>query len=203
MALALLLAAPAAAQPSHLEDQGFAPRLVEIKGTAQVNVVNSAIVTTVTAAVPIQRSQAVMGRFYHAVGNHLTSGAAQTPSFLFVNLSTNTVMAYWDSGDFNSIEASINSHFHVYLDPVVTSSGTALPIYPGEPSQVASKMQAYHAPTVSFIGNVRFMVSATGGLETKNFHQAFIIPPGRKAIVSVANSSNNRQTVFGLTWAEE
>jgi hypothetical protein len=231
--LALLLALPAAAQPSHLDDQGFAPQLVEVKGTVTtdgssstqpvsgpfltdtqlratpvpvsgtISVGNALLVTTVTAAVPIQRTQATLGKFYHTSGNILVSGTALTPLMLFVNLSTNSVSAYWDEVDLNSIESSIVAQFQIYLDPVVTSSGTALGVYPGLPGQPASKMQVFHGPTVSASGTLRFRLVTVGSATKELFHQAFIIPPGSKALVSVANSSNNRQTAIGLTWAEE
>jgi hypothetical protein len=199
----MMLAATAAAQPSHLDDQGFAPQLVEVKGVAQVQVTNSVIVTTVTAAVPIQRTQASLCRYFSSVGDHLTSGTSQTPALLFVNVSTNIVNAYINHIDFNSIEVNVAAHFHVYTDPVVTSSGTAKAIRPGDSSCAGSKMQVFHAPTVSSSGDVRYMISALGGTENKNFYQAFIIRPNSTVLVSVANSSNNRQTVTGLSWAEE
>jgi hypothetical protein len=231
--LVLLLAVPAAAQPSHLEDQGFAPQLVEVKGpvtvdgsastqpvsgpfltdgqlratpvavSGTVSVGNALLVTTVTAAVPIQRTQAVLGRYYFVNSGHLTSGTGQTPLLLFVNLSTNTVTAYWDSVDFESLELNIAAHFHVYRAPVVTSSGTAVGIRAGLSTSAPSKMQAYLSPTVSSIGNIEFMSTAVGTTVPMRIYQAFIIQPGEKALVTVANSSNNRQTTVTVWWAEE
>jgi hypothetical protein len=231
--LALFLALPAAAQPSHLDDQGFAPQLVEVKGpvtvdgssstqpvsgpfltdaqlratpvavSGTVSVGNALLVTTVTAAVPIQRTQASLFKFYTVVGDHLTSGTGQTPSMLFVNRATNTVTAYFDAIDLNSIEVNISAHFHVYRDPVVTSSGTALNIGKGHPSSPNSKMEVYQAPTTSSNGMVRFMFTALGGGQARDMKQAFIITPGGTVLISVANSANNRQTVVGIQWAEE
>jgi hypothetical protein len=231
--LALLLALPAAAQPSHLDDQGFAPQLVEIKGTVTtdgssstqpvsgpfltntqlratpvaisgtVSVGNALLVTTVTAAVPIQRTQALLGRYYSVTTPSKLSSTAESPILLFVNLSTNTKTAFFDIGEGVSYDNNVTTVFRAYVMPTVTSSGTAISILPTNPLAGPSQMQAFLSPTVSSNGTAVFVISATSGRVVREFFQSRVFIPGIVFLITVEHSGNNKRSALTLDWAEE
>lgn len=232
MNLLLLLASLASAEPPHLVPKTFGSTGVEVKaGTVAVvssvlpagaatestqvavsttltsidaKLAASVMVTTVTAAVPIQRTQALLFKFYTSQSGQLTSGTAETPLALFVNPSTNTATAYLDYAGFNSVETNVLSNFRIYRNAVVASSGTARTILPGHPGAPASKMQFYSGGTLSTSGGTIYRgFVAQGNTLPINFNQAFIIPPGGNICITVTNSGNNRQSSINLGWAEE
>ena len=159
--------------------------------------------TITSVFVPAQRTKAERQKYYQTTSDHLISGLGQTPILLFVNLSTNTVTAYFDQIDMNSIETSVASHFHLYRSPVIISSGTALVINKGNTNSPSSKMQVYMSPTVSSNGVVNFMFTANTQMTIKQFNQAFMVDPGGNVLISVSNNSANRETAVGISWVEE
>jgi hypothetical protein len=211
--LLALLAAPAAAQSERQDvfvtdpvtgDMANVTGVGELFGL-QVKVINGVAVTTVNAQVPIQRTQAANGTYYSAGTDFVSlSGTGEVALFLFVNLSTNTLTAYMDNARFISASGSTETRFRLYRSPVVTSSGTAVSIFPGKAgTENKSKMQGYQTPAVSSNGVVVFREFVSVGTRVFALTQSRQFPPGSTFLVTAQNSSTNRLAAFAVEWSEE
>lgn len=163
------------------------------------------LVSTVEAAVPIQRSQAVNGTYYSVTTGILTiAGTSETPFAMIVNLTTNTLRAYFDSFIGASLTNNTNTAFRIYRQPVVTSSGTLLSIFPGSGAVFTnSQMQAYSNPTVSSNGKLTYVFSVFNGSIRIPLFQSRVLPPGGRFLVTAQNSANNRDVALSTEWSEE
>jgi hypothetical protein len=185
-----------------LSDGTSASQNVNVIG-GNITVDNAVIVTTVTAQVPVQRSQSLLGRFFTTNTGAKTSSTAESPALLFINLSTNTRTVYLDAAGLSSLDNNVTSVFRLYTSPVVTSSGTAL--VPRSMYSVAgvSEMQAYLNPTLSSNGTLVRTLATTSGQVAADFLQARIIIPGEKILFTIEHSANNKRSNIDLRWDEE
>lgn len=191
-----------AATKPWLDDATHATNAVKVLG-GNITVDNAVIVTTVTSQVPVQRSQALLGRYYTVTTPSKLSSTAESPILLFVNLSTNTNSVFFDIGEGNSLDNGVTTVFRAYTSPVVTSSGTALSILPTYPLAAASQMQAFLNPTISGNGTLVFTIATTSGRVVRELFQSRILTPGLKVLLTVEHSGNNKRSAVTLDWAEE
>lgn len=167
----------------------------EISGSSQV-------------AVQIQRQEALAGRYFSTTAGFTTfATSAETPLFLFVNLSTNTKAAFLDSVRFSFAGGNLGGGaaiFNVYRAPVITSSGTPVSIFPGDVnSGNVSQMQAFKSPTTSSNGTLVYTASTAGDTVTGWLNQSRIFRPGTKFLITITNPANNLKDSFDMDWSEE
>lgn len=167
----------------------------EISGSSQVTI-------------PIQRKQSLAHSYFSSTSGFVTfSGSAETPLFLFVNLSTNTLAAFLEIIRFSFAANNTGNGvaiFNVYRLPVITSSGTPVGIFPGDVNSGAiSQMQAFVSPTVSSNGTIVYTASTAGGTINCPLNQSRIFRPGTKFLVTIDNPANNFSDAVDLEWSEE
>lgn len=152
-------------------------------------------------AVPNVQQEALNGHFYMTTTNVVANGVTETPVFMFVNLSTNTLSAFLDAIYLLNLSETATV-FRVYRSPVVTSSGTALGINPGYTSfAVASQMQAYRSPTLSSNGTLVFTFAS--GPQRVALNQSRIFVPGAKLAITADSSANGSEVAVNLEWVEK
>lgn len=159
-------------------------------------------------AIPIERAQALARSYFAVSSNFVTfANSAENPLFLFVNPSTGTKAAFLDNHRISLAGTNLgngSAEFRIYRSPVVTSSGTALGIFPGDVNSGAvSQMQAFVSPTASSFGTLVYSATSAGGTIVMPLNQSRIFRPGTKFLVTIDNPANNFSDDYDIEWSEE
>lgn len=134
----------------------------------------------------------------------LPTANIETPVLLLVNLSTNTkTVSLRDIAI--SAQGKSNTAWHLYLSPVVTSSGTAIsPTNSNLGSSNVAQLQTWLLPSVSSFGKLfRTFVSGVNNSFIFTFNFSVIIPPGNSILFTGTPPSNNVSVGIDVSWSEE
>ena len=96
-------------------------------------------------------------------------------------------------------------HFwHIYRDPTITANGTALAITKIlKTGNNATVISAYLSPTVTALGTLLIVGITTDVEQIYDFDLTLVIQPGEKMLINLEPSTNNRDHLIDLAWAEE
>lgn len=163
-----------------------------------------------TALLTIERpfllNQADAGRMFvvNTGTVNVTPANSDLPVLLLVNLSTNTRTAKANRLFIGNRDTADAALFRVWAAPVVTSSGTAIPIYNTAGLAATSQMQAYRSPTISAASIALFEVIAgpesTLTLEPDMIYQ---LRPGSRLLFTANTLNNNNTVLLSVSWMEE
>jgi hypothetical protein len=162
------------------------------------------IAVTVSSGIPnYQRLKSEEGKYFIAWTTG-TIGTGEVDAWLFVNRSTNTVSAYLEFMDLSVLTSGAIVTVRAYRNAVVTSSGTAVTIFPGKLGGTSvSQMQVYKAPTISSRGTLVYVRGGENGTNRFYFNQSRIVPPGATFILTGQSSSANTSVPLSVEWVEE
>jgi hypothetical protein len=108
---------------------------------------------------------------------------------------------------FDTISSQV--YFRVYANPTITGNGTALTISNGRimTSPTASIANAYHSPTTSALGVLRFSGVTIGGTAAQSLPLqiagGLILEPNNRLLITGRADGTNRDTAFYIEWSEE
>jgi hypothetical protein len=135
--------------------------------------------------------------------------SAETPAFLLVNLSTNTVIAYIDEVRLSprvTTNATPNSIvYRCYLNTVVTSSGTAQQVLPCNTSAAlnSNQVRAFTLPTAPDKGIQYDTVVVQGSSMRIPMDGKMVMTPGSKILVTAETGLLASQASIFVSWWEE
>lgn len=171
-------------------------------GTATVGVTNGRLNVDV--------SQTVQNNAYYACavdgGLVAANSGADNPIWLFVNPSTSTKQVHLQVRIGGVTTANVAQFFNMYLDPVVTSSGTSVtPTKIYQAGVPAASGRCYTLPTVSSEGSIIDAIpqGQNSPAFIVNDSPSMVLDPGHTWLITANPSSNNRTCHFSFKWSEQ
>lgn len=149
-----------------------------------------------------------VGSFYAADPGPQSAATADidNPMLMFVNLSTNTKQFRLISHIVGTEVVNVQTTFRMFLNPVITSSGTAISATKIYQTGVASaQTQVFKTPTISSSGSS--IESIPQGQNTPasivQDNESVAIDPGNVLLFTARPNSNNRTVWISVRWVEK
>jgi len=136
--------------------------------------------------------------------NAAVSGS-DNPIILLVNLSTNTVNVRLKARVFGTDVTNTAFVYRTFLNPVVSSSGTALSIANVAISTSAAKAQAFLLPTLSSNGTAidSYATGQNAQALRVDDNESISVTSGKKLAITARPPSNNRTVFISVRWSEQ
>lgn len=180
--------------------QGAPPWTVGLtSGTATVGVTNGRLNVDISAAAASNDYAADTGE------RAATTASTDNPIMLLVNLSTNTVNMRLNSRTFGCNVTNVQVTYRTFVDPVVSSSGTAISIANISASTTPAQAQAFYLPTVTSRGTAIESLpnGQNAGALVTNDNKTITLAPGKKMLLTANPASNNRNVYMSVKWTEQ
>jgi hypothetical protein len=175
---------------------------------AEVNVDNELMVHDIHTITDGDRWQATVkaGRGFSTVNEFVTiSGQAETDFLLVTNPNGSGKIAYFEEWIYTYNKGAGISIVRVYINPTITSNGTAQAINKLKPSGTTSTVvSAYRAPTISARGTLRRIIgqSAVGSF-VYHTDLTSLLEPNNSMLFTVQPAANNTDHSMYLSWEEQ
>lgn len=146
--------------------------------------------------------------YFAADSGQATAATAATdnPILMLVNLSTNTKQVRLQTRSFGCDVVNVIVVYRMFLDSVVTSSGTSKTITKLYSNNAAvSQMQVFGSPTLSSVGSIidSFAMGQNTSAQYLTEVQPILVDPGHRLVLTANPSSNNRTVWMSIKWVEQ
>jgi hypothetical protein len=131
------------------------------------------------------------------------TGQSETTLALIKNPSGSGKIIKFYSLTIGANSASSRSVFRFYIQPTITSNGTALAIsnnYAGHATTTIA--QAFHSPVVSSNGSLAGPFVVATDQNSLPILRGFVIPSGVNALATIQNTQNNTPVHINIVWIE-